>query len=545
MSASLHGTSNCVVVLSGSVCAGKSTLAEKLRDSYGFLHCRTHRYLEARWRDNETPNRRSLQELGEVYDRRTKGAWVCEALRAQLAEEKREQTCGIVVDAVRIRSQVDALRHSYGRRVVHVHLEASERDLARRYASRRAGRIRELASYREVQQNATEKRVHELASIADVVVDTSRCTQEDVVIRVACHLSLYGKEYLRLVDVLVGGQFGSEGKGQVAAYLAPEYDVLVRVGGPNAGHKVFETPKPYAFHQLPSGCRANLQADVIIGPGAVLRVQTLQKEIAECHIEAERLSIDPQAMIISDGDRLAEATLSATIGSTGQGVGAATARKIMGRSDRSLVLAKNVADLRPYIRETCHVLEGAFAKGKRVFLEGTQGTGLSLHHGWYPHVTSRDTTVAGCLAEAGISPSRARKVIMVCRTYPIRVQNPANGKSGYMSQELSWAEVARRSGLPLAALRAHERTTTTNKRRRVAEFDWALLRKAASLNAPTDIAMTFVDYLAKANRNARRYEQLEEDTIRFIEEVERVAGAPVSLISTRFHSRGVIDRRAW
>jgi adenylosuccinate synthase len=114
-----------------------------------------------------------------------------------------------------------------------------------------------------------------------------------------------------------------------------------------------------------------------------------------------------------------------------------------------------------------------------------------------------------------------------------------------MSQELKWTEISRRSRVPLSELQKTEKTSTTNRKRRVGEFDWELLRKAASLNGPTDIALTFSDYISVANRNARRFEQLSEETIRFIEEVERVAGAPVSLISTRFESRSIIDRRAW
>jgi len=114
-----------------------------------------------------------------------------------------------------------------------------------------------------------------------------------------------------------------------------------------------------------------------------------------------------------------------------------------------------------------------------------------------------------------------------------------------MSPALSWPEVARRSGVPLAEIRRTERTSTTRRRRRVSEFDWALLRRTASLNAPTDIALTFADYLSVKNQMARRFEQLTNETIRFVEEVERVASAPVSLIATRFHSRSIIDRRAW
>jgi adenylosuccinate synthase len=198
-----------------------------------------------------------------------------------------------------------------------------------------------------------------------------------------------------------------------------------------------------------------------------------------------------------------------------------------------------------FIRPACAVLDNAFLERRRVFVEGTQGTGLSLYHGQYPHVTSRDTTVAGCLSEAGISPSRVRRVIMVVRSYPIRVQDPSKSTSGPMSQELTWREISRRSGVPLSELQNTEKTSTTHRKRRVGEFDWELLRRAASLNGPSDIALTFADYVSVKNRDARRFEQLSEETIRFIEEIERVAGAPVSLISTRFDSRSIIDRRSW
>jgi len=114
-----------------------------------------------------------------------------------------------------------------------------------------------------------------------------------------------------------------------------------------------------------------------------------------------------------------------------------------------------------------------------------------------------------------------------------------------MSQELTLEEIAKRSGIDLDELRKIEKTSTTKRERRIAEFDWALLRKAASLNAPTDIALTFSDYVSIKNRDARRFDQLTPETIRFVQEIERVAAAPVSLISTRFHSRSIIDRRSW
>jgi len=134
---------------------------------------------------------------------------------------------------------------------------------------------------------------------------------------------------------------------------------------------------------------------------------------------------------------------------------------------------------------------------------------------------------------------------MVCRTYPIRVQNPERSTSGRLSQEVSWKIVSERSKIKLERLVESEKTSTTNRSRRVGEFDWALLRKASAINGPTDIALTFADYLDRRNEEARRYEQLRAETIRFIEEIEQVAAAPVSLISTRFDFRSVIDRRYW
>ena len=83
------------------------------------------------------------------------------------------------------------------------------------------------------------------------------------------------------------------------------------------------------------------------------------------------------------------------------------------------------------------------------------------------------------------------------------------------------------------------------KPRRFGEFDWSLLRQAARLNSPTDLALTFADYLDVRNRSARRFDQLTKDTIHFVEEVERAASAHVSLIATRFHLRSIIDRRSW
>jgi len=251
------------------------------------------------------------------------------------------------------------------------------------------------------------------------------------------------------------------------------------------------------------------------------------------------------------------------IGSTGSGSGAAAARRITDRELSTVRLARDEPALRDYVGQdgnwrgsTTERLEEAYRSGDSILLEGTQGSGLSIFHGEYPHVTSRDTNVAGCLAEAGISPSRVRKILMVIRPMPIRVGDPdgTSGKtSGPLKHPTTFDAIAADAGLVAATLHAAEKTSTTKRKRRVGWFEWEQYRKACALNAPTDVVLAFADYVEGANSNARRFEQLGAKTIKFIEELERVAQAPVSLINTRFprehHGVGdlrtIIDRRNW
>lgn len=534
---------DALVVLSGPISCGKSTLAEGLCLRLGMRVFRTRDVLKRIIKPLLLDNRREFQAAGERLDRSTQGSWVRDELHRWLSTNENAST--VVLDSVRIREQIDALRKSFGSKVIHVHLTAPLKELEKRYRRRRKLESEQVPTYAEAREDPTEQQIDSLRDIADIVIDTNRCTDQDVLVRVVCHLNIRCGKGAGYVDVLVGGQYGSEGKGQIVSYLSPEYDILVRVGGPNAGHQVFEEPQPYTHHQLPSGSRCS-SALLLIGPGATLRVPNLLDEIADCKVESGRLFVDPQAMIISDDDRKGEEEGTRTIGSTGQGVGLALARRITGRLYAPPpALARDIPELKPFIRRVVEVLEEAYSQDKRILLEGTQGTALSLYHGHYPHVTSRDTTVAGCLAEAGIAWNRVRRAIMVCRTYPIRVQSPAGGDSGFMSQETTWLEISRRSKISLARLKKAERTSTTHRARRVAEFDWCLLRRSALLNGVTDIALTFTDYLSVQNQKAMRFDQLHGNTINFIEEIERVAGAPVSLIATGFNDRSIIDRRRW
>lgn len=482
-------------------------------------------------------DRLALQAKGDDLDRQTAGRWVLDELNKVERKTKTGKT--FVVDSVRIEDQIDHIRKAY-RPVTHLHLTAPPDVLRKRYNRRYRGKSGS-PSYDKVKMNPTEQKIESLREVADVVIDTNRCTGKDVLVRAASRLSLYGKNENGYVDVIVGGQYGSEGKGQIAGFLAKEYDLLVRVGGPNAGHQVFEDPEPYTHHQLPSGTR-KCEAGLLLAPGMIINVDKLLVEISDCKVEFDRLSIDPQAMIISDKDIEAEKPLEARIASTCQGVGRATARKITQRGNKNLRLARDVPELKPYIRRPAiDVLMQTLAKNGRILIEGTQGTGLSLHHGSYPYVTSRDTTVSGCLSEVGISPSRVRRIIMVCRTYPIRVGGP----SGPISQELSLAEMSRRTGISVPELRKREEASTTHRQRRFGEFDWELLRKSAFVNGPTDIALTFADYLSPENRLVRRFDRLTKETIDLIEEIEHVTKARVSLIGTGFDFRSIIDRRKW
>ncbi|MEL7585263.1 MAG: adenylosuccinate synthetase [Prolixibacteraceae bacterium] len=544
------GDRKVIVVLTGEICTGKSTLADKLENVFGFKHCKTKEglsFFAKRKLKGKIPDRDFLQKYGEHLDTEEDGKWVLEYFQ-HLYQKEFDRKNFYVIDSARILKQIQHLRDAYSYFVFHIHLEASKESLETRFYER--GEMKNLPKeiqkekYNRYKRDPTEQQVDTLKEEADLIIDTDKCNEEDVFIRVASFFKLLPPTNNALVDVIVGGQFGSEGKGQIAAHISPEYDCLMRVGGPNAGHTVFEKPANHVFHLLPSGTYRSPNTKLLIGPGAVLNLDKLLDEIRIFSIEAGRLVIDENAVIISQKDIEAEQRIKDNISSTGQGVGFATATNIIARlyGEDSHKAKHFIKELRPFLGSTSSELENLFNAGKKILLEGTQGTWLSLHHGLYPHVTSRDTSVSGCLSEAGISPRRVRKIIMVTRCYPIRV----GGESGpFISNEISMDVIAARSGKNAEELRQKEITSTTKKNRRIAEFSWSLFRKACELNSPTDIALTFTDYFSIKNEKARRYENLTDNTRRFINEIERCSGVQVSLIGTTFDYRAVIDRRNW
>lgn len=300
--------------------------------------------------------------------------------------------------------------------------------------------------------------------------------------------------------VLVGGQYGSEGKGAIAAHVADDYDVHVRVGSPNAGHTIWWGGEKHVMQTIPCGW-INPKAKIIIGRGALINMRLLMQELE--HIEQydpdfrERLYIDSQAGVLDERfheqEGGTEGEMHRRIGSTGEGVGPARMARIS-RDPEQFRLFESVAGEYGLEDVVCYDSPAVLAvlqdAGYDVLIEGTQGSGLSLYHSHWPYCTSVDTNAAGIIAEVGIAPSRVTDVLMVCRTYPIRVA----GNSGPMEDEITWEELSERVGQDLTP----ERTTVTHKVRRIAEWDDDLFRRSRLLNAPTEIALTFCDYVDPA-----------------------------------------------
>lgn len=549
-----------VILLSGKICSGRTTLANRLKREFlgGISIIKTTDIINRKSKKSGL-TRKQLQHRGRQLDSTTNGRWIYEATLEIANRVRADKT--ILVDAVYSEDQIRPFRETPDLRVSHVHLWASGPELQKRYDARptRSKDKKSVLSRAEADFLKNASNINFLKKDADIRINTSNSDEGDTLVRAAAALGFYSWPERKCVDVVIGGQFGSEGKGNIAAYLGKEYGYLVRVGGPNAGHTVLGAEGPYVYHQLPSGSRDS-KAKLIIGPGAVLNIEELLREIDECSVLPERLFIDPHAMIIEPQDIEEEKNLVEKIGSTGRGVGAASARKILGRYPGGAKLAKDFSDLRKYVGiapnyrgKTAKLLDEAYRSGQNILVEGTQGAGLSIHHGPYPHVTSRDTNVSGCLAEAGIPPARVRHVVLVIRTFPIRVASPSNEfTSGWLKHETNFTKIANDAGLNPEEVEKAEHTSTTKNLRRVGHFDWELFKRSCLLNAPTDIALTFADYFTKENQTARRFEELSEESVCFIEEMQTVSKAPVSIINTCFprgdrpiDRRTLIDRRTW
>ncbi|MFG2071929.1 Adenylosuccinate synthetase [Nonomuraea maritima] len=335
--------------------------------------------------------------------------------------------------------------------------------------------------------------------------------------------------------VLVGAQWGDEGKGKATDLLGGDVDYVVRYqGGNNAGHTVVIGDQKYALHLLPTGI---LSPEVVpvIGNGVVIDPGVLLSEIdglAARGISAERLLISANAHLIMPHhkalDKVTERYLGkARIGTTGRGIGPAYGDKIarmgvrvqdlldpgiltkkieVALTEKNQVLTKvynrrgidpaavleeylaYAERLKPHIADTSLVLSKALDEGKFVLLEGGQGTLLDIDHGTYPFVTSSSPTAGGACAGAGIPPNRLTKIIGILKAYTTRVG------SGPFPTELEdeMGEWLRTTG--------GEYGVTTGRNRRCGWFDAVIARYATRINGITDYFLTKLDVLSGLER---------------------------------------------
>lgn len=350
------------------------------------------------------------------------------------------------------------------------------------------------------------------------------------------------------LTVVVGGQLGSEGKGAIAAYLgryrapidlATDY---VRVAGPNAGHTVIgrerasdpaSDRRAYKLRAVPVGAVSNPHARLLVAAGSEVDRDVLAAELNELdehgYRASQRLAVDAQATLLTKKHTEREQAEGYTdrFGSTSKGIGAAR----MDRLARSAELYGGDFDV---TREA----QATLAIGGHTVIEGTQGYGLGLHAGFYPYCTSSDCRALDFLAMAGISPwSNAvdqLEIWVVLRVFPIRVA----GNSGPLVGETSWEAL----GLPA------ERTTVTNKVRRVGAWDPALACDAIEANGGRDsrnvhVALTMFDQAvpATAGLTSPYEDEWPAGARDALEQFEEDIAMPIELVGTGPDT--VIDRR--
>lgn len=332
------------------------------------------------------------------------------------------------------------------------------------------------------------------------------------------------------IDVVVGGQFGSEGKGKVALALKRnrgDYAYVVRPGGTNSGHTGHDAEgRRIVLRQLPAAA-IDGGVGVVFPAGSYIDPDLLLREIDAVGLDRDRVHVDRRAQVIRPEHMQAEARsgLVESIGSTGSGTGAAVMSRIAryGPGVVHGMPAEEHQSLLPFLSDVGALLDDALRADRSVLVEGTQGFGLSVLHGdSWPKATARDTTAAGFLSEAGLPPRRVRDVVIVLRALPIRVA----GDSGPLEGEISWDEVARASG---SANDVAEFTSVTHKLRRVGRFDAGPVRRAIAANDPTVIVLNHLDHIDAAVYGDG---PLTERARLFVDSVERDIGRRVDLVGT-------------
>jgi adenylosuccinate synthase len=327
--------------------------------------------------------------------------------------------------------------------------------------------------------------------------------------------------------VIAGAFWGDEGKGKIISYLAlkDKLDVCVRTGSVNAAHTVWIQGKRYALHMVPAAF-VNEKCRLLIGAGSNVHVPQFLKEVEETHTR-NRIGVDYQASIIEEkhsSQDKSNAHLKG-LGTTGWGVGPAVEERVR----RSAKIAKDIPELKPYLADVTTETNNAIDADKNVLLEGSQGLMLSLYHGTYPYVTSRDTSASAICSEAGVGPTKIDNVLVVFKAFITRVG------TGPLPGELTKEEAIKRGWFETAA--------GTGRDRRSAPFNYELAKKAAMIHGATQAAVTKLDSVFPDCKGAKTYEKLPKEAKQFIHKIEEETGIPVALLGTGPDALDIIDRR--
>lgn len=330
--------------------------------------------------------------------------------------------------------------------------------------------------------------------------------------------------------VISGGQWGDEGKGKIIAYFATHNKptLIARAGvGPNAGHSVYHKGQKFGLRQVPCGFVYE-GARLLIGPGVLVNPEVALKEVELTGV-SKRFGVDRACTVIEpqhiEEDRASD-YLKGKIGTTGTGCGPANAARV----NRKAKLAKDSQELQPFLTDVPKEVNDALKKGELVLVEGSQGFGLSLYHGTYPYVTSKDTAASTFAADVGLGPTKIDDVVLVFKAYISRVG------AGPFPTEMPQEE-AEKLGIV-------EFGTVTGRRRRIGHFDFDLARRSAMINGATQLVVTCIDRLFKEAANARKWEDLPAEAKAHVEKIEKEVGVPVTIISTGKENDDIIDMRS-
>jgi adenylosuccinate synthase len=338
-------------------------------------------------------------------------------------------------------------------------------------------------------------------------------------------------------NIIIGGQWGSEGKGKLAGWLYhkyPEISIAVSDFTPNTGHTyVDENGKAFVSKIIPIGMAFESVKTIIIGPHAVFSINRFHEELQMFRNAGGRntkVLIHPMASVLTAKNIADEARTLNAIASTMQGSAAAQIAKIM-RNPKLCHFAKDDTYLRSMITDTHCNLQYQLRAGATVLIETGQGFDLGLNHGHeWPYVTGRDCMIGRWLDSAGVHPKQLGSITVALRTYPIRVGNTEGGYSGpwHVDQnEMSWESLSSYIGRDVK-----EYTTVTKRVRRLFTWSDSQVRRMCLMIKPDYAFLNFVNYL--------RGDEVDQTTGR-IGHLLRDYGCQMRLLGTGAGLNGMTD----